>query len=557
MKQYTIKWLVPTEPENLVLSTELKNDSYDLVENEYSYESFDIELETVKLGSWCNVATADDAIKIVQLACKYNDTTLSIIYEGNTLTVGDIVLIEAEYTEVTAQTTVDGIKYATLSRNSYSRRTNHYANKYAPITGYVNGLFTPVGTEAKIHDEDDNLVMTVTLAELTSTGKSIIFTFDPVLKGYDRELAWDYRSYMSFEGGNIGRWVLPQLQEVLTDMLYGVVEFQDGFWEGLPDITIANRDIQVSKLNPYEILMEVMKLRNGYIQLKDGMQQVNFIAITTEFNKSTTLTSIYSYMDINGGYESKLASTTTQVNAKWDDFDESYEVEINSVVGNNTSAGEKIEIDIDISEPYQINDNTVDVMSLLRSVAGLRGVVFGYLKIVVIPTHTYEVGQRYKISEIEDVNKKDFTYFIPSRIDTVALCYSANALEAKFIIIENVVKNPISPALKVIATDTNVVEVVGYVNDVYGGLYTASEVLQGATNSDYAYTFFENAMDVQLMNLADYSLKGETSITDITDNTVELNNDILVIGDYYILEYSKNSTDNLRLEHLRMKGGII
>ena len=571
MKEYKVKWCLPASPENTFLSTELDNDSYDLVENEYSYDSFELVLPRQDLGEWCKVKTAQDTIVISDFSINNVAVTGNAIYQGN-IDLGDYVQIEGEYFLVVSKSEVDGIKSANLSRNVgfTQRKQLHNATKYRPIIAYINGFFTPVGTEANIFDEDGFLVYMGVIESVNTSGKNVVISMDSIIKSLDRDYYYNYKDFYDF---NLPDWKNVTLQLILEALLDNVVVFAPNFWTGLPEF-VVERQIRENKLNPWATLLEIMKLRNAYIQRKGGVFYVNTITLTSPFSSSPINTSIYDKMDLEGGYNMQLASTFTKASCKFRVLrgeDEDYERVVEGAISGVTKVGEVIEVDVELEKPIFLRTGYIpsltqepnsddEITYLLSAIAGVRGLVYGYVTLVTIPDHTYVIGRRYKLTEIEEENKADLMHFIPNSIDTVALCYSVNKLECKFIIIENIVKNPISPAIKLKATSTTQLEHFGVLlTEFGGGLYTDKETLEEARNPEYLYNYFDTDMNVQIMNVADYTKHTEGILYYVTPNKIEVDGaSPFVVGQWYILEYNKDfAGDNYLMEHLRMGGGTI
>ena len=571
MKEYRVKWCLPSAPENTFLSTELDNDSYDLVENEYSYDSFELVLPRQDLGDWCKVKTAQDTIVISDFSINNVSVTGNAIYQGN-LNLGDYIQIEGEYFLVVNKSEVDGIKSANLSRNVgfTQRKQLHNATKYRPIIAYINGFFTPVGTEANIFDEDGLLVYMGVIEGVTTSGKNVVINMDSIIKSLDKDYYYNYKIFYDF---NLPNWQYVTLQLILETLLDGVVVFAPDFWAGLPKFIVERQIRENNKLNPWTTLLEMMKLRNAYIQRKDGIFYVNTLTLTSPFSSSPTNVSIYDKMDLEGGYNVQLASTFTKASCNFRVLrgeDGEYKRVVEGAISGVTKVGEVTEVDIKLEKPIYLDtgyvppllqepDKPDEITYLLSAIAGVRGLVYGYVTIVTIPDHTYVIGQRYKLTEVEEENKPDFMHFIPNSVDTIALCYSANKLECKFIIIENIVKNPISPAVLVKAISTTQLETFTSVTPNGGGLYTDKDTLEEARNPDYLYNYFDTGINVQIMNAENYTKHTEGLLYYVTPSRIEVDGaSPFVVGHWYILEYNKDfASENYLMEHLRMGGGTI
>jgi len=567
MKRYKIEWLVPDSPNIEFDSDELNNDSYDFDENEYSYDSFDVTIATNEKSDWLDTLNASGTINIIDMNMGFDTLGYTITYNTvSTLIVGDVLLIDNEYFDVNGITHVNNYYYATLGRitDGSTINTSHYATATSSITAYINGRFTPIGTIGKLYDEDYNIVKHCVIESIITNGFSIVITVGSIINNFDKEFHLKFSKYSTNNKIEMS-YILP--------LIFGdLVTFQDGFWDALNFFELIQRlptdnDGRSTIINPWTVLKELIKLRNGYIQIKNGVYHVNFINLLTEFDGSIPTMSIYDYISLDGGYSNSLSGTSTNVIYKSksnlkenpDDDDSPYienEITLESTVGYNSNQGEITEVEIDLVE-YVFDTSAEGREGLLRKIASIRGLVFGYLTIMVVPTHTYEIGDKYLIDEIENNNTKDFTYFIPNVINVIALCYSANNNEVKFLLIEKIVKYPISPSMYMIATNNNTLELLPNAN-IGDYIYGDREDLTDIRNPDFNYEYFtSNDGDLQIMNNTDYTLFSYATLIGDSSNIYTLNISTLIVGDVYIVEYSKLGGKNYLTKHLQIAGGII
>lgn len=564
MKKYTVTWQIPGLPSVDFQSEELNTDSYDFSENEYSYDKVDIVLPVTEDLSYLESFTASATVDITYMEVDFGDTNyLAFInYIGLDLSVGDTLLIEEEYYKVNDVSTGSGtsaqVKKATIQRNFDDMHTGHFASSISPMTAYVNGRYTPVGMQGTIKDEDEKLVKLISVTDVISYGSNVIISCDSIIASFDREFTLNYLKYLDEDVQEL------KISKLLPLVFTNFLSFQEGFWGPLNDIYLKTYDSAEIIINPWKLLLEIVKLRSGYILLEDGIFSAKFMSVTTEFSTPAANMSIYDYMSLEGGYESKLSGTGTKVVYTWKNKEEEEQEEVLiSTAGNNTIAGQVTEIDVNLGSSLYIerNKGIASENYLLRNLATIRGLIFGYLTIKVVPTHTYKVGNRYKIDEVEKGNNNDFIQFTPTFLDTVAICYSANNTEARFYIIEEIIKNPISPAIFMYAGTESILYLPLFIeNNLLKYLYTEEDRIRVAKNPDYGYLFFNTGDNIQVMNAEDYTLhtSGTISFISSSSNNVSLAlGTALVPGNRYILEYDKNGGNNYLNEHLRQGGGRI
>ena len=142
-------------------------------------------------------------------------------------------------------------------------------------------------------------------------------------------------------------------------------------------------------------------------------------------------------------------------------------------------------------------------------------------------------------------------------VNIMALCYSANNEEVKFLLVEKIIKYPVSPSLYMIATGDSTLAMLDS-NTASDFIYTSSDDLDSLYNPDFNYNYFtDNVSYIQIMRSDDYSLVQNTRIISRTTTEINISTTALTIGNIYIVEYWSGGTGNYLNNHLRMKGGII
>lgn len=561
MKKYKAVWYIPGSPETEFFSTELNNDSYDFSTNEYSYDNFDIIIATTERADWLQTLGAEGSITISQMNMGYDTIGYNITYKSiSILDVTDVLLIDNEYFTIDNLSIVNGQTHAVTTRitDGSTINTAHYATPTANVTGYINGRYTPVGIIGKIYDEEDNLIKTVVIENILTNGHHIVLTVGSIISEFDKEIP------IAFNVDIINNRV--EMRDLLPKIFGNLVTFQDGFWEALGHLQLVQalstiEDGRSTIINPWQVLKEIVKLRNGYIQLRNGVYHVNFISLLTPFASSLDTISIYDFMMLHGGYENVLSGTSTKVEYKYKDRinEDEQTLTTESTVGYNSNVGEVTKVEIDLTK-YLIDASPELRPYMLDSITKLRGLVFGYLTIMVTPKHTYTIGDKYLIEEIENDNVKNFTFFTPGTVSIMALCYSANNKEVKFLLVEKIVKSPISPALYMIATANDTLELLNS-DTVHDYLYSDRDILAESRNPDFDYVYFTASHTVgstiQIMNSTDYTLHADASVQDSVDNVITVSISTLIVGAKYIVEYRNTGVDNYLTYHLQMKGGII
>lgn len=462
------------------------------------YENDDFEIRITE-----NVEIDDTTIKL-------SDTSL--------LNVGDLAWIKNELIQVVS---IDSSSQITVLRGGYKTFINRYikndeTEEYYYLRKYPKSL---IGQrvflyEGKNQDNRKIIAIGVINKEPTFNGVVVNFSCDNAIKMLDTEIEFPRNSPLIFDNEYINLYYL------FKSFKYKNIDIPHYFKKEIPPIfdyiqvpymlTLTERAsimtyININKIKTYKDLIEIYGKTRGLIfswkQDEEVYKYIGFSDITS-FDVAEDI-ELNKLLKFDSNYSTQLYSGISEIviNAEFG------KVVLKSV-NISKFANKKLEIDLSDYKAIEFND----LLPILFFYNRLFSVIYSKLtiKTSIKRFNSVKIGKIYNIT---DINK----FFSFQNVTSKAVCIGFDNDTTDFLLIRNLIKHPIAPAVVGSFTSSNTFEVSEnpqILNDTY------KTDLDEIGISEYHYKFFEINDYVAVFD--ENGNKTDCKITNINATEIEL-----------------------------------
>ena len=575
--KYTAKWYnIDQDETEFIIDENIDSGSYNILENQYSVNSFEMVIELQKLNKTFKILQGE-AITIINdnqgvglPTNNYNKVDVFEITLSDTLATNDYFWLDDEIFKVISRL---GDVHTCRRGQFNSRMTGHKI-----ISGltqiYKGGRNTPIGLECGIYDEDNIYLGDFYIQSIDSNGSSIIISMDSLINKIEN----------SFIYTKIGFWPPSYNVEDNENNLFNVGRLLKTAFGRRDNTDIIKIDKSILNLalkmniildidsdfveyNASEMLKLFLNMMNYTLSFNvtAGQYQTVYIRGYSVFETDDSIGSIYDKIDFNGGYKSSLSTLGYNSVVKYvkdDGVEYTYALSATSIFSGAMNGSDIETKIIDLSDYRGFNID--DLKPYLRDKVQTLGLALGHFEFDLLPSHGVITGNFYSISDFEDLN--ELVFFSDYANNYVLYCYSSTTFSANLLLLDISKFNPVAPAILVKGNASGEFDLI---MDVNTDNNIGNQLLCNYDKDNFTlehlfldYYFFEEGISesVQIRAIEDYGLLASDYLV-VSSNypsTLKVNTYVPVDGYYYIITYPNIINESIKQgKHMHFGSGVI
>lgn len=577
MKGYTAKWYnIDSDETDFFISDNIDSGSYNILENQYSANNFEMILELQQLNKTFSILQGEaytiinDNQGVGLPLNNYNNTDTFEITFDDTMLVDDYFWLDDEIFRVVSRS---GFVHTCRRGQFNSRMTGH---KIIPglTQVYKGGRNTPIGLECAIYDDNNTYLGDFYIRSADSNGSSLIISMDSLINKIED----------SFTYTKIGFWPPKYNSEDEENNLFNVGRLLNTSFgrRGNTDVVkidkrIINLALRIDVIldvdsdfidyNASDMLKVFLNLMNFTLSFNvtTGQYETVYIRGYSAFETDDDIGSIYDKIDFSGGYKSSLSTLGYNSIVKYirDDGSEyTYALSASSVFSGAMNGGdtETKEIDLTDYRGFSINE----LKPFLKDKAQTLGLTLGHFEFDLLPGHDIETGKFYSIDDFTNVN--ELVIFGDYSSSYVLYCYSSTTFSANLLLLDISKFNPVAPAILVRGNASGELDLITSIEEDNN---IGNQLVANYDNDNFTlehlfldYYFFEEGIseivEVRASNNYDLIATNELLVSSDYPNTLKISGFTPVDETYYIICYPSVINENTKQsKHLHFNSGVI
>lgn len=462
--------------------------------------------------------------------------------DASLLSAGDEIWIKNEVIAVTAVTTTT----VTATRGMYNTFAQKYTIDEELNINYFMRKYSKLFIGQRVFLWEDDVLLSIGLIaqQPNFNGTILEFTCENAISALDinwtipnNPIVYDrvkipeanvttlkLNQYLTYADEEGFQFELPPILDYLE------IPLNNNITSGASDKT----SIPISELGTIlDYLKLYSKLNASVFTWNQSRGLYTFVSIS-DVSSLDAVSSIElsSYNKISSPYRSSLYTGISQISIKL----ANYTINVNNENATQYTSSQVLEIDL----TKFIGIKGSDVKNIAFFYSRLFSIIYSKL---VIPTHEvmfeqFEEGRIYSATDID----KFYTF---QNVSSKIFCVSKDESNIIFLIIRDVVKNPISPAIRVKAIDSTTLQQVGLISDY---LLTTKINVEDAEIEGYNYKYFDDSDVVNFIN-DDGTTSTTLTISDVVNDTIVFSGTSFTTGDegYLMYDIYTNCTTRQRV----------